>query len=126
MNPVAILLTGYHGQFENLALLPLLIGAYLYVRKPDSPPVPVIWLLGTLALLIKHNTVFGMWMLFVYVFGVSRRAVVASMLSVAVFAFSFLPYLPEGNAGILQNVLLYSSMPGQFGLTLSCPPIPPR
>ena len=69
LNPVAILLVGYHGQFENLAILPLLLAVALYCRPVGRPRTLWLWGLGTLALIIKHNTLFGVWMLFAYVAG---------------------------------------------------------
>jgi hypothetical protein len=109
LNPVAFLLVGFHGQFENLALLPLLIGLYLFARNPENPPSKWIWILGTMSLLIKHITVFGVWMLF-YSTMPKRRAFVMFCVSVVLFLASFLPFLPEGGPGILRNVFLYQAV----------------
>jgi hypothetical protein len=109
LNPVAILLTGFHGQFENLAMLPLLIATYMYSRQPSTPPWKWIWLLGTLSLLIKHITVFGVWMLFQYTTTI-RRAAIMFLVSVLVFMATFLPYLPEGGSGIARNVFMYQAV----------------
>ncbi len=122
LNPVAILLTGFHGQFENLALLPLLAGTYLCTVHPKRPPGMSVWLLGTLAILVKHITAFGVWMLFVYAFPTRRRALGMAVLSMMLFSASFLPYLSEGAAGIIANVLLYSSLPGVYGIGMLLPP----
>jgi hypothetical protein len=109
LNPVALMLVGFHGQFENLAMLPLLIGTYLYARQPASPPWKWIWLLGTTSLLIKHITVFGVWMLF-YSITTKRRAFMMFSFSVLFFWASFLPWLPEGGSGILTNVFKYQAV----------------
>jgi hypothetical protein len=109
LNPVALLLTGFHGQFENLAMLPLLIATYIYLRQPANPHWKWIWLLGTLSLLIKHITVFGVWMLFYYSM-TKRKAVVMLFVSVLIFIATFLPSLPEGGSGIVRNVFMYQAV----------------
>jgi len=116
LNPVSILITGYHGQFENLASLPLLLAVYMILRLPSTPR-RWLWLLGVLSLLIKHITLFGVWMLFLQVAS-KRKATLMMAAAGGVFLLSFLPYLPEGQEGILQNVLLYRSNSGQYGLGL--------
>jgi hypothetical protein len=119
LNPVAILLVGFHGQFENLAMLPLLIATYIYSRQPTTPPWKWIWLLGTLSLLIKHITVFGVWMLFQYT-TTKCRAVIMFLISVLFFLATFLPYLPEGGSGIFRNVLMYQAV-ASWGLARLLP-----
>jgi hypothetical protein len=121
LNPVAILIVGYHGQFDTLASLPLLLATYLMLRQPDSPPRRVVWLLGTAAILVKQLAVFGALTLFTYAFAGWRRWL-ALGLAGAVFAATFLPYLPAGWPGIVQNVLRYSSLQGFYGLS-QLPPV---
>jgi hypothetical protein len=113
LNPVAILIVGYHGQFETLAALPLLIAVAL---GPARGRVGALrrWLLGTIALLIKHILVFEVWVLFCYSFS-PRKLPLALLFAGAVFAASFVPYLNGGTQGIVQNVFLYSGLPGLYG-----------
>ena len=116
LNPVAILLVGYHGQFENLATLPLLLAVALYCRPIGRPRTLWLWGLGTLALIIKHNTLFSVWMLFAYVAGSWRRAGFMMILAICAFLATFTPYLPAGLIGIVKNVLTYqSALPYGFG-----------
>jgi len=58
LNPSVILIVGFHGQFDNLALLPLLIATFLINYKPNSVSSIWIWILGTMSLCIKHITLF--------------------------------------------------------------------
>ena len=109
LNPAVILYDGYLGQFEALAVLPILLA--LYHKKGT-------WILGTLAIVIKHSTLFGVWTLFVYKAGVKRAAFWLAA-TVAVFALTFVPYLPDGLNGIVNRVLLYKSWAGYgFGSSL--------
>ncbi len=116
LNPVAIITIGYAGQFETLATLPLLLAAYLHIKDPSLRNVKWVWLLGTLSVLVKHSTVFGVWMLFVYVSGKTRNAFLMMAASVAVFLLAFVPYLPEGKEGIIHTVFLYKSTVSIYGL----------
>lgn len=69
------------------------------------------------SLLIKHNTVFLWFALFVWLWGY-RRALLRMAGVVALWLLSFTPYLPDGAERIVQRVLLYSSWSGQYGLQL--------
>lgn len=54
LNPISVLLTGLHGQFDNLAALPLLVAVNLAIRA-----LPVrsrwTWAMAKLAVCIKHT-----------------------------------------------------------------------
>lgn len=99
LNPVAVILVGYHGQFETLASLPLLLAALAPVERRRLP-----WVLGTTALIVKHITVFSVWSLFVNAYG-HRRALPLAVLSAVAFALTFAPFVPGGGDAILLNVL---------------------
>ena len=108
INPVAILIVGFHGQFETLAILPLLVATYLYVHRGGQLAIRWIWLLGTASLLIKHNTVFAIWMLFFCTVGWWRAGLMLAA-SIGVFLLSFLPFWAAGATGIVDNVFRYQS-----------------
>lgn len=61
MNPVAIFTVGYQGQFDNFAVLPILLATYAFLRSSRANNRVIILALGTIALLIKHIVVFGVW-----------------------------------------------------------------
>lgn len=119
LNPAAILMVGHNGQFETLAVLPLLLALLLYLRRKGSPLL--FWLLGTAALVVKHNTVFGVWMLFVYLFK-PRRALLMMLAAAVVFLGTMLSYTPEGSEGIFYNVLRYAGLARRYGLGIILPP----
>lgn len=105
LNPVSILLVSVHGQFETLALLPILL-ALVTPRHT--------WLLGTLSVLVKHLTLPFAWSLLVYEYR-PRRAVLALIGSGAIFALTLSPFV-EAWQGILYNVILYNSVMHVWGL----------
>jgi len=113
INPITILLTGVHGQFDNLAALPLLGAVLLNSRKPGNGWA--IWLLGTISILIKQITVFAVLALFIHCFKL-RKSILLFILSGLIFLASFISYLPDGQEGIVSHVLLYSSVIRPYGL----------
>ncbi|NNJ08872.1 hypothetical protein EKD04_000865 [Chloroflexales bacterium ZM16-3] len=120
INPVTILIVGYHGQFENLAMLPILLAVWIGLRRPN-PPLPAILLLGVLALLIKHNTLFTVWMIFIYLTPTRRQAEILLVAALSLFALSFGPYLNAGANGIFSNVIAYDSQNSLYGLSILLP-----
>ena len=121
LNPVSILLTGLHGQFEDLAALPLLLGAYLALGKA---PRGWLWSFAALALTVKHILVFAVWDWLFWFFGSMRRAALAFAGSLLAFGLTFAPFLPAGAHGILLNVVLYHSIGNWYGVGLLPPPLP--
>ena len=122
LNPVPLLIVGYHGQFDCLASLPMLVAVYILVSRP-TPPRNLIWVLGTIALLIKHITFFGVWVLFAQTVHNNKKAILMLIASVIVFLLTFVPYVSTGWHGILQNVFLYKGLSGYYGLSLFLPRI---
>ena len=113
LNPVAVLIVGYHGQFEALASLPILIAVWLREYQVSTSRL-VTWALGALSLLVKHLLVFQVWMLYTFAFGRYARVTAAALAGVA-FAVSFAPFWSGGSAGIVRNVLGYGGLPGIYG-----------
>jgi hypothetical protein len=120
LNPGAIVITGYHGQFEVLAMIPTLLAMVLHYRWEGRGKTLLMWSLFTLSLIIKHDTAFVIWPLCVYLYG-WRRGMIAMLASVIVFLLTFIPYVPTNAEGIARNVFLYQSHNGMYGLSLFLP-----
>ncbi len=120
-NPVAIFVVGFDGQFETLAMLPLLLGVWLYVRQRKPAGYPY-WLFAVIALLVKHIVIFHVWTFLLYVYK-PRKAAVVMTGALGLFALSFAPYLPAGLSGVVQNVLCYHSISGAYGLSTVIPAV---
>ncbi len=116
LNPVSILITGYHNQFENLALL---IGFWSVMVLDDRFDEPInrrklagLGLLG-LSLMTKHVLfAFPLW-LAVKQKGVLQKLIVL-LVPIGLFALGFLPFWADGQTGIVQNVFLYESRSNQI------------
>ena len=99
LNPVAILIVGFHGQFDNLAAFPLLCAVLLSLRirhRREAFAFAPLWLLAMLALVVKHLNLFMVWTFFLYVCSSVRRAGMAMACAITVFLLSFWPFLPGG------------------------------
>lgn len=112
LNPVSLLVSGFHTQFGNLAVLLALICCGL-LDKEDETPTPryvlAMALLG-LSLVFKHILIFlPLW--FFFQPNVTRPKRLLSLVPFAVFAGSFLPFIRDERAleGVIEHVLLYES-----------------
>ncbi len=127
LNPLTILITGYHGQFENLALLALLVGIWAYFRYEHSHTawqrIGGLWLGAALGVIIKHNIFYEA--IIVMHYAVRRWWLKFGLLGLAavLFLITFLPFLEEGQTGIIQNVFLYRSLISRYGFAIFNSPI---
>ncbi len=122
LSPVSILLVSVHGQFETLASLPLLLASDLALRRREERGLGLLWGLATLALVAKHLLVFSVLVFFLAVAPTVGAALALFGASAVVFALSFAPYLPDGLAGIVRNVLLYRPAPRPYSPFTLLPP----
>ncbi len=119
LNPVSILLSSYHAQFENIAIFFLLTGVYLYSRPSPSAKwrQALMWSFVTLGLIAKHNICYEVPIVLRFVFGKLRNWAILFILSCLVFFASFWPYWHESGQAIVKNVLLYGSYPMSYGIS---------
>ena len=111
VNPVSLLVTGFHSQFGNLAVLFALAGCLL-LDSPAKKPLFAGLGLGLLgvSLVTKHLLVFlPLW--FFLKPGASRLERLAALSPLALFGLSFLPYVADepGLEGVIEHVFLYDS-----------------
>ncbi len=119
LNPVSILLSSYHGQFENLAIFFLISGICLHAKPQFSAPWQRIWMwvFVTLGVMVKHNICYQLPIVLRFMYGKLKNWAVLFGLSALMFAVLFLPYWRESKDGIIQNVLLYGSYPVNYGVS---------
>lgn len=116
LNPVSVIITGYHSQFDNLAVLFGLVAVCLMGDEFDKP-IDRKKFLGLVVLGISLTTkhvlfAFPCW-LAVKQKG-RREKLWTVLIPVLVFVVSFAPYWPEGSQGIIQNVFMYRSVTTPF------------
>jgi len=111
LNPVSIVISGYHNQFDNLALLIGLCGLLVMPKdatiKLERRHIYAAVLIG-LSLMTKH--IFFMLPVWLFIRGKSLRVKLFMLIvPFAMFVLSFMPFWPAGHTGIIQNVFLYKS-----------------
>ncbi len=113
LNPISLIITGYHNQFDNLAVL---IGAFavMCIEKScteyDIKPEDIYGtLLLSLSLITKHILwAFPLWILLNTNINL-RKKILYAFMPVILFLLSFAPYWQEGSHGIIHSVFLYKS-----------------
>jgi len=115
-SPIAIIISGFHRQFDNMAVLFILCAVYYAEtrdanKRDDNLSIKesiIFSAIISLSLITKHIFIFFPIWQFFRINGWKQKLIVLT-LPVALFFVSFLPYLPAGFEGIMKNVFLYSS-----------------
>lgn len=113
LNPISLIITGYHNQFDNLAVL---IGSLAVMCLEKSctehkikPEDIYGTLLLSLSLITKHIAwAFPLWILFNENID-RRKKFIYSFIPPLLFLTSFVPFWSEGSLGIIRHVFLYRS-----------------
>lgn len=111
LNPISILITGYHSQFDNLAVLLGLIAVVYWpseqTKNLTKRKLIALIVLG-FSLIAKHLLfVFPLWLAVREKTWKSRFAVL--LIPPALFLISFLPYAFDAYLEIISNVFFYTS-----------------
>jgi hypothetical protein len=109
LNPISIVISGHHNQFDNLALLIGLVAMLAWEREERAGRGhPASLCLVGLSLMTKHLLfAFPLWLA---VRERGARALIALLLPAAMFLLSFLPWWVDGADGIVHNVFLHRSL----------------
>lgn len=119
LNPVSFLITGYHGQFENLAVFMVVVGLFAYFKLKNKPALgkTLLWLFATMGMIVKHNIFYELIICLNSAIRRYRVKLLLFVISVLVFLALLIPYWSAGSKGIIRNVFLYSSgFIGQYGI----------
>lgn len=111
-NPISIIITGYHSQFDNFALLIGLFAISLFSdnldKKLDLRSIIGIILIGV-SITTKHILfLFPLWIAAKTKNRINKCIIV--FLPVIIFLGSFIPFWNNGHTGIIENVLMYRSI----------------
>jgi hypothetical protein len=114
LSPISILITGYHSQFDNLAIFVALLGASIlkYNEGGDgvmaTKHVVLFSLFLALSITIKHVFIFfPIWMAFKSKKWTHR--ILFLCIPYALFLASFIPFWADASGNIIQWVFLYRS-----------------
>jgi hypothetical protein len=112
LNPISVLVTGYHVQFDNFAILLGLLSWQVFSSGRDHRSLLLASALLGASLTTKHIfSIFLAWLPFLYSVRTPSQRLAYGAIACALFATSFIPWLgdPTSRAGILANVLRYVS-----------------
>jgi len=106
LSPISMIISGYHSQFDNLAIMLGLV-SIPFLEKGRGKFLVGLIVLG-LSLSVKH-------VLFLFPIWVAlkqsswSRKLLAVLIPYGLFLLLFVFYLPQGMSGIVNNVFLYRS-----------------
>lgn len=110
LNPISIIITGYHSQFDNLAILLGFAGVLMLAKsETDHKRTWSGWALLGLSLMTKH-ILFALPIWLAIKQKVLWKKIAVMVVPFGLFAVSFVPFWQHGREGIINNVLLYRSM----------------
>ena len=114
-NPISILITGFHSQFDNIAVLIALI-SWIIIKQTDFKRGHLISaILVGLSLLTKHIFVFyPLWLFFLNDKIKLKDRLMHLIVPYLVFFLGFLPFLinPEIRISVINHVFKYESFNG--------------
>lgn len=113
LNPVSIIITGFHNQFDNIAILLMLIAFSFINEKREWNRRDIGFLFfASLSLMTKHIFfIMPVWIFFKKGLPLIKKAIY-TIIPPIVFLFSFVPYIVNNESalqGILNNVFRYRS-----------------
>lgn len=113
LNPISIIITGYHNQFDNMAVLFVLLSTLFYNEEEKFNRKDFLFVIFfSLSLIIKHIC----FILPVYILLKKStpliKRVFYAFISPMIFLFSFLPFVISNKKalnGVINNIFLYRS-----------------
>lgn len=113
LNPISVIITGYHNQFDNIAIFLALLSILFYNEDEEFNRKDIFFvLLFSLSLIIKH-ILFLLPSFILLKKGLAiKKKVVYAFLPPMIFLMSFVPFAlssSEALNGIINNVFLYKS-----------------
>jgi hypothetical protein len=113
LNPISIYITGYHNQFDNMAILLGLISIIFYNEDKKFNKNDLLFVLFfTLSLITKHILCFLPLFILLKKNLPIKKKILYAFIPPMLFLLSFVPFAlqsPEALQGIKDNVFLYKS-----------------
>jgi hypothetical protein len=112
LNPVSIMISGFHRQFDNIPVLLAMVAVVMLERsRCDRLDLRFVGGLAALGLSLAVKHVFFAFPLWLALRERSwRRRIAALVVPPLLFLLGFVPFLAGGRDGIVRNVFLYRSM----------------
>ncbi len=107
LNPITIFITGFHNQFDNIAILLGFLSVILYEKNNKDNKIIIPLIILGISLCAKHIMLFFPIWLFLKEKNIRNKFLIL-LIPYSIFFVSFLPYLNDLNH-IIDNVFLYKS-----------------
>lgn len=114
LNPISIIITGYHGQIDTVSIFFLLTALYLSL-KYGRKSIYIGWFMLTLASIVKHQIIFQIPIFLAHVLKSNKRVVLLFLTSIVLFLLSFGTFWIGGREAIIKNVFAYGGMSQPYG-----------
>lgn len=113
LNPISIIITGYHGQFEGLAVLFILLSLYIYQKKKSFWPAFFIVILGGITKHMFYNQV--IIFLREHFHNKRKKIIIYFLISLGISFLTLLPYWIEGSKYVIKYLITYSLTMDKYG-----------
>lgn len=117
LNPVTITISGHHGQYDNIPMLGLLLGLWIYTSTsfPTKYKLFTAWLVVTLGFIMKHITLVQVMVFWKLQFP-KGRWLLPYISALILFFMTFIPYL-DVFGDIKRQVFGYGGLQGFYGIS---------
>jgi len=125
LNPISIIITGYHNQFDNLSILLGLMS----LRFFDFESNKSLSLRNVIGMILIGISITTKHILFLFPFWLSVKSkrvlnkFLIILIPTVIFLISFIPFWGMGKSGIIRNVFLYESFNNEPFYSLFLPKI---
>ena len=119
LNPISMIVDGYHTQFDNVALMFGVLGVICLEESCEREAFSLNDMLGVIFLSLSLVTKHFMYAFPVYIIFSTRiktrKKILYAFIPPLIVLLHFVPYWSEGSQGIISNVFMYRSF-GNFPL----------
>lgn len=113
LNPISLIITGYHNQFDNIAVFLAVYGILCIESSYTERNIKFMDIAGIILLSMSLITKHLLWAFPLYILFSTkidtRKKILYAFIPPLMFILSFLPFMREGWHGILHNVFFYRS-----------------
>jgi len=108
LNPISIFITGFHNQFDNIAILLGFVAILIYEKYKNNYQLLISLIIFGLSICAKHVLIFfPIWLAFKEKFLIKKIIII--LVPYLVFFLSFVNYVPEDLNSIIENVFKYKA-----------------
>lgn len=116
LNPILIVLTGYHGQFEQLAMFFLLAAFALSISIKNKIHKALLFACLVISFCIKHVIAFPLILFIQALYNSRIKTILLTSIITIIFLTTFIPYIKTASKEIVSYVFMYRSVERRYGI----------